>query len=306
MSAPTQPPDSSTRRPGRALYAAGVVALVLLGSSALAFETIVSRLGLELRKLPIEPESGLKLHSIPKEFKGWRMVHEEVMSAEGMAELGTENFVTRHYQRVNDAGLPVEPRTIVQLHAAYYTGMIDTVPHVPERCMIGGGLEYAGSTTTVKVPLDRSRLVPDPDDTPPEGQPRILTARNDRVMSRVRLPRGADALELRVTPFRDPEGKQRLYAGYFFMANGGVVASANDVRLLAFRLNDDYAYYMKVQFLSTEAESAEHLASLAASMLDDLFPDLMQCVPDWTEVEAGRWPPDNPANSTTTKNAANR
>jgi hypothetical protein len=136
-----------------------------------------------------------------------------------------------------------------------------------------------------------SRLVPDPD-LMASGE-RILTARNGRVPVRVRLPRGVEQLSMMATPFRDAEGKQTMWAGYFFMANGGVVASANDVRLLAFRLHDDYAYYAKVQFMSGDVESAAELARVAGSMLDELFPDLMRCVPDWTDVEEGRWPPDN-------------
>lgn len=277
---------------------AAIVALLVLVSSAAALETIVGRLRLQLRKLPIEAPSGLKLHSISKDPAGWETMRDEVMSAEAMIELGTQNYVTRWYRAIDSEGRPADPPHVMQIHAAYYTGMIDTVPHVPERCMIGGGLEYAGASRVVKVPLDRARLVPDPYDSPKEGQPRLLTARNERAPVRVRLPRGIENLEMMVTPFRDAEGTRTLWAGYFFIANGGVVASANDVRLLAFKLKDHYAYYAKVQFMSGDVTSAEELAQHAATLLDDLFPDLMQCLPDWTEVEEGRWPKDNPAGAT--------
>ncbi len=277
---------------------AAMAALLVLVSSAAGLETILGKLRLQLRKLPIEAASGLKLHSIPKDPAGWETARDEVMSAEGMEELGTQNYVTRWYRRVDGEGRAVDPPVAMQVHMAYYTGMIDTVPHVPERCMVAGGLEYAGASRVVKVPLDRARLVPDPYDTPPEGQPRLLTARNSRVPSRVRLPRGIENLEMMVTPFSDSDGRQTLWAGYFFVANGGVVASANDVRLLAFRLKDQYAYYAKVQFLSGSAASAEELAQMAGGLLDEVFPDLMQCIPDWTEVEEGRWPKDNPNGGT--------
>lgn len=279
---------------GMSVRSVAVIALIVLVSSALGLETIVSHLRLQLRKMPIQPESGLKFHTIPKNLPGWETVRDEVMSAEAMEELGTENWVTRWYRGVDEEGRPLDPPVAIQIHCAYYTGMIDTVPHVPERCMIGAGLEYAGKSEVLRVPLDLSRLVPDPDDRPAEGEPRILTARNSRVPVRVRLPRGIENLSMMVTPFRDAEGRQTLWAGYFFMANGGVVASANDVRLLAFKLQDDYAYYAKIQFLSGNVGSGEELVALAARLLDDILPDLMQCVPDWTEVEQGRWPPDNP------------
>lgn len=285
--------DQHFLRRGSARVAA-VAALLVLVTSAAGLETILGQLRLQLRKLPIEAASGLKFQSIPKDIAGWETMRDEVMSAEGMEELGTQNYLTRWYRRVDSEGRAADPPSAMQVHAAYYTGMIDTVPHVPERCMIGGGLEYAGASRVVKVPLDLSKLVPDPDDRPVEGQPRLLSGRNSRVPFRVRLPRGIENLEMMVTPFKDAEGRQTLWAGYFFIANGGVVASANDVRLLAFKLKDNYAYYAKVQFMSGSATSAEELASMAGGFLDEVLPDLMQCIPDWTEVEEGRWPKDNP------------
>lgn len=286
-------PAATTPTSTRSITLAGILALLVLATSALALETIVDRFRLQLRKLPIQPESGLKLHTLPKATRGWSSIRDDQMSAEAMAELGTENYVTRWYQRVDQHGSPAEPKAILQIHCAYYTGMIDTVPHVPERCMIGGGMEYAGESRVVNVPLDLTRLMPDPDHDRSTGLPPLLTARNERVPVRTRLPRDIQHLSMKVTPYRDAGGKQILWAGYFFMANGGVVASANDVRFLAFKLNDAYAYYTKVQFMSADVDSAEGLASLAASFLDEAFPDLMRCVPDWTDVEEGRWPRQN-------------
>ena len=80
-----------------------------------------------------------------------------------------------------------------------------------------------------------------------------------------------------------------VWAGYFFIANGGVVASASGVRGLAYQLDSDYAFYTKVQFSSLTVDSAEELAQLAADALEDLLPEIMRCVPDWDEVEAGTW-----------------
>ena len=112
--------------------------------------------------------------------------------------------------------------------------------------------------------------------------------------SRVRLPHGIENLELRVFAFQEPGSTEPLYAGYFFIANGGLTSSAQSVRLLAFDLKSDYAYYLKVQFSATRIKGPEDLASLAASLLDEILPDLMQCVPDWTDVIRGEYPADNP------------
>ena len=73
------------------------------------------------------------------------------------------------------------------------------------------------------------------------------------------------------------------------------------MRLLAFDLHSRYAYYLKVQFTSDKVKSDDELAALAASFLDETFGDLMECVPDWAEVEAGRYPPDNPAGAQSEK-----
>ncbi len=275
------------------------VAFMVLGASALSLGTIIKAQKLQLTKLPIQPQSGLKLHTLPAEFPiqkpRWvRVRPDEIVSAEAQEELGTENYVSRWYRRVNTE--PDAPEMVVELHCAYYTGMIDTVPHVPERCMVGGGMESPASPTAVPVPLDVSRLVPDPD--VPEGQASLLMGRSAETQSRVRMPREIEGLQMMVAPFRDPSGRSEMWAGYFFIANGGVVASAYDVRLLAFKLQDEYAYYMKVQFLSPSVRSGEELAAVAAEMLNDLLPELMRRVPDWSEVEAGVYPPDNPRRAT--------
>ena len=66
------------------------------------------------------------------------------------------------------------------------------------------------------------------------------------------------------------------------------------MRLLAFKLEDDYAYYLKVQFTSSNVRSADELAQHASSLLGELFGDVMLCLPDWVNVQTGSYPPDNP------------
>jgi hypothetical protein len=110
----------------------------------------------------------------------------------------------------------------------------------------------------------------------------------------VRLPRGIENLQLRVFEFKHPGSNDPMYAGYFFIANGGLTPMAEGVRLLAFDLHSDYAFYMKVQFTATHIKGKEELAAIAGSMLDDMLPEIMQCVPDWVDVMRGEYPADNP------------
>jgi hypothetical protein len=286
---------------GGILGYAGAIAIMFAG--ALGFTQYLSAADIQLQKKPIEAPGGLKFHTLPGELPPsdprWRDTgRAESMSKEVIEELGTENFVTRWYAQT-DAPEGERPH-LVQLHAAYYTGMIDTVPHVPERCFVGGGLRtVAGSTKQVRVPLDMSRLVPDlayeraqrEAGVPEDEIDRIWMGRSAEVHSRVRLPRGVENLKMNVTEFSDGS-KNRIFAGYFFLTNGEAVPTAEQVRAKGFALTQDYVYYAKVQFLTSGIESAEELASIAGDMLDELLPEIMRRCPDWIEVEAGRYPPE--------------
>ncbi len=268
---------------------AALLSAAVLGAGAASLHAMISGLGLHLRKLPIHPADGRTLGSLPLETASWvRIAADRVESVEVESTLGTDNYLTRLYAERS----PADPRKRVEieLHAAYYTGMIDTVPHVPERCFVGGGLQMARGARTITLPLDTSRWALDPD-VPEELAPIYrVRASDDR---RVRLPRNADGLAMRISEYTLP-GDRRLFAGYFFIANGGWVSSAEGVRLLAFNLRDDYAYYLKVQVNSASVESAEELAQAAGSLLGELLGDLMLCVPDWVAVQSGEYPPDNP------------
>ena len=242
--------------------------------------------GYHLTKLPIHAK--LKLHTLPTEYPTWVRYGEDAqMSAEGEEELGTKNHLSRKY--VERKGHEGRPRRAVEVHLAYYTGMIDTVPHVPERCFVAGGWLQTGAPRLIPIPLDTDLLIPDTTADPELHGGTVWMGRSPTTQGRVRLPTGVEELQMRVSPFVNQRG-DRFFAGYFFVANGGTVPSADDIRLLAFRLEDDYAYYLKVQFTSGSVGSEEELAEAAASMLDEVFPDIMLRVPDWVEVREGRYP----------------
>ena len=166
------------------------------------------------------------------------------------------------------------------------------VPHVPDRCFVAGGMQLAGLTRDVPLPLDQGRWREDKDATGPLAGHLFTMSAHDRT-AKPHLPRDPQDLKLHCTKFT-ARGHD-LYAGYFFVANGGAVARAEGVRLLAFDLHSRYAYYLKVQFTSGNVKSEDELAGLAASFLDEMFGELMDCVPDWVDVEEGNYPPDNPA-----------
>ncbi|MFN0010885.1 MAG: exosortase/archaeosortase family protein [Phycisphaerales bacterium] len=285
-----------------------VVPLVLLTSAAVAVPTAVHYMGIHLRKQPIKAAGDRAVQAVPSETESWvRIGADTIESAEMVEELGTENYLTRTY--VERQAREGQPARMLGLHLAYYTGKIDTIPHVPERCMVGGGMQITGQASVIPLKLERAAWAVDRS-VQGELAGRIFTAPTARGStrnedgsvrtwsqnpgSRFRLPRNIDELALRTTEFTDPKSGRKMYAGYFFIANGAVTASAESVRLLAFDYRDYYAYYLKVQVSGQGYGSAEEVAAAAESLIGELLPEIMRTVPDWVEVQEGRYPEGNP------------
>lgn len=281
-----------------------ITLLVMMLASAVAISAYIRVKDVHLQKIPIYPENNRQVSNLPGLTPSWRQVgSDDIMSAELVETLGTENYLSRRYLRTRDAD-PKRP-IVIDLHVAYYTGMIDTVPHVPERCFVGGGLQQSESSRVIDLPMDTSSWRVDPS-VPREfaglsGEIFTVRLSNDPDMSdapgrRVRLPRGISPeqpFQFRASEFINP-GRGNVYAGYYFIANGGTKANANDVRQLAFNLEDDYAYYLKVQVSSSSFGSFEEFSEYSGELVGELIGEIMRCVPDWVSVQQGTYPPDNP------------
>jgi hypothetical protein len=300
MSASAVHPDA---RPVRSalLRPVFLAAAIVLFGSAVGLSTAISALRLYTKHFPITVPH--QCNSIPTRTASWEQVgRDDLMSESVLETLGTPNYVSRRYVERHPAD--AKNPQVVDVHMAYYTGQVDTVPHVPERCFVAGGASIAGPSVVLPIPLDRSAWGVD-DQAGSEAtaalglrDATIHTARlgpdSAAPGNRVHLPRGVENLELRVSEFKQPGSDQPFYAGYFFIANGAVTSSAQNVRLLAFDLKSDYAFYMKVQFSATRIKGPEELARMAGSLLDEILPDIMLCCPDWPDVIRGDYPADNP------------
>ena len=284
-----------------------VSAVAVLLISAATLNAAVSAMGVHLRKQRIEPPENRRVSAIATETQSYQRVgQDQVMSQEIVEELGTTNYLQRTYQlkegkQVKDGGKDggkerANPR--LDVHIAYYTGMIDTVPHVPERCMTGAGWQIVGFPKSVPLKLDDRNWRSDTE-VPDKVKGMVFTARlepdvsKDAKADRVRLPFNPDTIELRTSEFAGP-GTQKLIVGYYFIANGGHTPSAEGVRSKAFNLTDDYAFYLKVQVGSRDVLSVEELGLHTGRLMSELLPEIMRCVPDWVEVQEGRYPADNP------------
>lgn len=282
------------------------VAITILLIGAAGFSTLIEAYGIRLKKEAIYPKGGRLVTSLPRETESWIQVgSDDLMSEEVLDELGTKNTVARFYVQKPEAMADgqLQPH-VINLHAAYYTGMIDTVPHVPERCFVGGGMSKRGVSEVLDLPLDTSEWVEDSSVEEAYRGPtsKLYTAPtswqfSDRKGFRVRMPLGTGPehpLRMMTSEFRGEADDSAMFAGYFFIANGGTVASAEGVRALAFKLTSDYAYYLKVQTTIATVDSKDEHVAVSASLLGELLPELMRCVPDWVDVETGRYPEDNP------------
>jgi len=272
----------------QAKYALIAAALVLIVSRA-AFSYAQWALGAVLKKQRVDLREAPA--RIPTHLKSWRAISpDQLMDASVLETLGTSVYLSRIYAPLDDDGPPVH------LHIAYYTGLIDPVPHVPDRCFEAAGLTKKELPRNLALPLDDSAWTIDPG--PPNRATgeryRLTTARHPLTLDRMEVAMPVGEFELRTTPFLDERQPHlNVYAGYFFIANGRTTPTPDRVRLLAFDLRERHAYYCKVQLtVSTpSAMTQDQFVEYSARFLNELLPDLMRCLPDWREVESSGAPP---------------
>lgn len=261
-----------------------IVACATLAICALGFQAAIGQLGMYIRKDAVEPRKALD--NIPTTLGEWRKVGESrKLTEEIVEELGTSIYLNRNYVNEREGDWPV-----IQLHLAYYTGLIDPVPHIPERCNVAAGLVVQTRPTTYELSVDRSDWREDERVNLYRDEPYPIISSRHPVTGRretIRMPLGD--LKIRVTEYSLPdEPELRIIAGYYFIANGGTTHTPEGVKALAFRLQEKYAYYCKVQYTLVGGQddmTPEVFVAATSDFTEALLPELMRCLPDWSEVE---------------------
>lgn len=258
-----------------------VAAVVVLVGGGISLGFVMDAMNVYLRKAPVELRSSLA--NLPTTAGDWTMLEDFRMPETGVEELGTDVYISRTYRAEDLPGRPV-----IHFHLAYYTGTIDMVPHVADRCMVAGGLEKRAAPVNLPMPIDREAWDIDPVHELDGEAFRVQGSKNwlTGEQQLVRMPQGE--FELRTTEFHDPKvPNSRIYAGYFFIANGRLTPEAGGVRILAYQPKDQYAYYCKVQFtLSGDKDlDADDFVEVTSGFLELMLTDLMRCLPDWAEVQ---------------------
>jgi hypothetical protein len=155
------------------------------------------------------------------------------------------------------------PQAIIRMQVIYYTGLVDTVAHIPDRCYVADGFEPT-SYETVAGPFGKYA----------DGSPR-------------------DA-DYRFIQFEDVSGQNRVsrYVGYLFHVNGAYESDPLAVRSRLQRLTEKYGYYAKVELMVTAAPKDPTAKEKASGAIRDFMtsalPEVERVLPDWAAVNAGK------------------
>ena len=195
-----------------------------------------------------------------------------------MDALGTEDYVSRDYvdRRLVDPQVIEQfkgkkiaeqknmisairgksPRAVMNVGVYYYTGMVDTVAHIPDRCYIADGFEPSQ--------YDIRRWA-------------CFTERSTDAQAAARVIQVVDQVADRQS--------SPLKVGYFFQVNGRYTNDPLDVRATLQDLFQKHGYYAKVEMMIA-LEDRQAAETTMADFLQHALPEIEKVLPDWQKVKA--------------------
>lgn len=278
------------RRPARRILTqpAFLAAVVVLGISALGLNAATSFLQLHFKKLPVPLAVRSLSEGMPATLGPWVQVSkDEAIDPEVQQVLATSQYIFRDYidtrewpdqvdqikdlpDREREAALTrlqfQKPLSVLRLAVTYYTGLADTVAHIPERCYVGDGYEVTAYDT-------KQATCGNYEKGPNAGKPRDL--------------------KFRLVHFEDQTGTRRISrdVGYLFHVNGDYEADSLNVRAHLQDLRQRYGYYAKVEMMLTRPPSNAHvedepIVKTMSDFLTEALPEVERCLPDWQKIQA--------------------
>lgn len=264
-----------------------MIVTLVLTTAALGLNVAVSAMKLHFKKEPVP--LARPLGAIPERLGTWVQVsQDQPLDKEMQDVLGTKEYIFRDY--VNEVDVPgvadrfrnktqkerLEilntirqqfPNAVISLSVTYYTGMVDTVAHVPDRCVTADGYEPK-EYTTPRWPIAR-QLAPAAKPHDGDGSP-------------------SDDVEVRYINFEDQTGAAKLprSVSYFFHTNGKFISSPLGVRNELANLFVKKGYYAKIETMTTIPDT-KISAEKTANFLESALPEVHKCMPDWKKVVAG-------------------
>ena len=284
----------SVKQPGFLLVA------VILLAGALGLNAATSFLKLHFRKeaLPLRGELSLLTK---KDLGGWVWVPEQhTLDADLIHALGTDKFVMCTFvdTKSQDAsGRTVASKkdvqdlesmsptarmarlidfkmkngySVINVAVTYYTGKVDTVPHVPDRCMVADGFQ---PSTYIEE--------------------NWILGRDAKGLERV--------VPMRFIDFEDQttRGAQNRCVAYTFHANGKYIADHNQVRFKLQDLRVKHAYFAKVEVMNQlpsrpgaadsdpmRLKDRQQAAAAMQRFLTEAMPEVEKLLPDWEKAIA--------------------
>jgi hypothetical protein len=284
----------STDRKNKWLQPGFLTVVVLLGISAVGLNSAVGLMKLHFLKVAVPLKKDLA--TVPSTLGDWVQVStDEPLDKETQDILATDKYIFRDY--VNTKVIPASelrqfdgktslerkqlvaalqahyPDAVISFAVTYYTGKVDTVAHIPERCYVADGYQPTDSTQTVGWDLGPNRL----GKTPGESQ----------------------KIDVRYLNFQDQTNaaRQTKRVAYFFFVNGRYESDSLRVRQALENLRATHAFYSKVELMAIIPDEAR-CAAVMSSFLRSALPEVEKCLPDWNSIEnGGSHPAGQPAGS---------
>jgi hypothetical protein len=261
-----------------------IAGLVLL-AAALTLNGAVQIMKLHFRKEPVELRHALD--TIPQQLGPWLQISKDgPLDKELQDQLGTEKYIFRDYvdTRQISAGeleqfkkeitvgnaLPhrirlqeEKPTAVITAAVTYYTGLVDTVAHIPDRCYVADGFEPIEKTFPVWDVSPPAKL-----GSFANSVPRQLTVSfinfEDQTATHTTAP---------------------VNVAYFFQCNGTYEYDPLDgVRLRLQDLSQRHGYYAKIELKTNVSDTSAAKATMN-DFLRYALPEIERCLPDWEQVK---------------------
>lgn len=256
-----------------------IVVAALLFCAGAGLNAATSFMKLSFKKLPVPLSQPLT--DLPKNLGPWKQVSEDTPLEHDMLDaLMTDKYVFRDFVDTRlltkaeidqfDGKTPIErrmllgqlqlkkPAAVLNLGLTYYTGLVDTVAHIPDRCYIADGYE------------------------PTKYDVASWDALKDR--------NGDHQVRFIVFEDSNPEHARQTFkrnVAYFFHCNGEYINDSIAVRKRLARLFEQYGYYMKIE-VGTFIIPADESAKVMNDFLTYLLPESEKCLPAWDALKSAR------------------
>ncbi|MEO6436030.1 MAG: hypothetical protein ABIP55_09740, partial [Tepidisphaeraceae bacterium] len=267
-----------------------LIAVIILLTAAIGLNLAFGAMKLHFKKAPVPLAK--ELGAIPSRVGPWVQVSlDKALDKDTQDVLGTDKYIFRDYVDTRVAGETVAeqfkdksesdrlgrldeirkkfPHAVVRLSVTYYTGMVDTVSHVPDRCVTADGFEPK-KYDVEKWAMGR--------DLPREAKP-------------VEDGAPSDNIEVRHIHFEDQTGTSTATItrsiAYFFHANGEFMSSPLRVRQKLADLWVKKGYYCKIETMNTIDKPAESARAMT-DFLTFALPEVFKCMPDWAAETAAK------------------